>query len=154
MNYQRSFSDYVFLILNILCLAVTGIFLLIRHGKLPDSVPSNYDLYGNVTGTSSPYIIYVLFGIMVFTFLLLLLMGRHPEYCNLPVRITEENAVRIYRDAALMLGSVTLIINLFLAYGCITMMFGRAMNNIVAYVFVISLVADTLIWIILMRLHK
>lgn len=154
MSYQRSRIDYVFLVLNILCLAATGILLLLRHGKLPDTIPSQYDIHGNVTATTGPAIIYVLFGVMVFTLLLFLLMGRHPEHCNLPVRITEENAARIYRDASLMLGSVMLVVNLFLAYGCITMMFGRAINIIVAYVFVIFLVADSLIWIIIMRLHK
>lgn len=82
-------------------------------GTLPDQIPTHFDLQGKADGWGPRGTLWMLPGASCALFVLLAGVSRLPVwYWNLPVRVTPENAARVYASARRMLLVLTLLCTL------------------------------------------
>jgi uncharacterized membrane protein len=64
--------------------------------RLPDRIPTHFDLAGNPTSWGSPHALYLLPAIAIVISLLLALVNRNPASFRYPVRVNPQNRDRLY----------------------------------------------------------
>ncbi|MFZ3576879.1 DUF1648 domain-containing protein [Virgibacillus sp. DJP39] len=74
----------------------TLIYLIILYPTLPERIPTHFNLAGEADGWGGKKTIFILPLVASFMFIGLYLISKAPRTFNLPVSITEENAIRIY----------------------------------------------------------
>ncbi len=87
--------------------------------RLPETVPAHYNALGEVDRYGSRLEVLILPAVSLLLFLGLGLVLRHPKIWNVPVRITEENSLRVYRFVEHML--VTTRLFTVAMFFCITL---------------------------------
>ncbi len=82
--------------------------------NLPDIIPSHFNGAGMVDGYSGKMSVLILPAVGTFVFLLLHVVGKHPDKLNYPVTITEQNAEKQYTSATRTLRTLKLSVTLLL----------------------------------------
>jgi uncharacterized membrane protein len=72
-------------------------------GRLPDRIPTHFDVAGNPNGWGSPAMLLLLPVVAVAIYLVMTVVSRFPSSFNCPVRVTEENRVRLQQQTLDML---------------------------------------------------
>lgn len=72
--------------------------------KLPDTIPTHYNVTGQADAYGQKVWLLLIPGVMLLMFLLLVVVEHFPQVWNMPVRITEENRERQYLIGAVLLG--------------------------------------------------
>jgi uncharacterized membrane protein len=80
-------------ILGLLTILGTAIY---NFPKLPDTIPTHFNASGQADGYGDKYFFWILPGISVFLYLLLILINLIPHKLNYPVKITLQNALKQY----------------------------------------------------------
>ena len=70
--------------------------IVVNYNSLPDSIPNHYNLSGNIIGYSSKATMWMHPIIASLIFALMLVINHRPNLLNLPVKVTDENALRVY----------------------------------------------------------
>jgi len=83
---------------------------------LPDSIPTHFNVKGEPDGHGGKFMVFVLPAIAAVLFFSMSKLLRSPSSLNFPVSITEENAARQYRNAALMLRLLRVVVVMVFAY--------------------------------------
>lgn len=97
--------------------------LALRMPTLPEQVPVHFDAAGNPDRWGSPGEAWAGVVVMLLVQAMVTLVGRVPDKHNYPVRVTEENAQRLYRVSEQMMA------HLVLAVGVITLGMTRSMTT-------------------------
>lgn len=84
--------------------------LALRMPTLPDRVPVHFDAAGNPDRWGSPGEAWAGVAVMLLVQVMLTLVARVPDKHNYPVRVTEENAQRLYRVSEQMLAHLVLAV--------------------------------------------
>ena len=87
-----------------------AIYLIAAWSDIPDQVPAQYGLGGEVTRMDSKNSLWIMPGIALVIFVSLIIIERFPKLWNTGVRVTEENKFRVYGVIKSLLGSVKLIL--------------------------------------------
>lgn len=76
-----------------------GIWALViaEYTALPDQIAAHFDVNGNVTRYDSKEIIWVIPGILTFTYAMLTIMTKWPHKHNYLITVTENNAEQLYQ---------------------------------------------------------
>ncbi len=90
-----------------LCLEIIGWFLfivfwiwiLIEYFRIPETIPTHFNLQGEIDSYGSKSSLFLLPAFSTFIFILLSWINKYPHIFNYPVKITEENAETQYRIA-------------------------------------------------------
>lgn len=77
---------------------------------LPDIIPIHYNIAGEIDDTGSKATILVLPLITTLLFIGLTILNRYPHIFNYPVKITEQNALRQYSNALMLIRVLKLVI--------------------------------------------
>lgn len=77
---------------------------------LPDTIPVHYNIAGEIDDTGSKATILVLPLITTLLFIGLTILNRYPHIFNYPVKITEQNALRQYSNAMMLIRVLKLVI--------------------------------------------
>ncbi len=89
---------------------------IIYYGKLPENIPTHFDLNGQADGFGSRGMIWILPAIGVLTYIGLFFLNKYPHVFNYPQKVTPENAERLYRIATKMTRILNTLIVCFSAY--------------------------------------
>lgn len=85
------------------------IFSAIAYTTLPDTIPTHFNISGEVDAHGDKSTLWILPASAILIFILLSVVSRYPHAFNYPFEITEANAEFQYRNAILMLRVLKLI---------------------------------------------
>ncbi len=106
-------------IIDILCIALLfgiSIYLLIGWGNLPDKIPGHYDALGNIDRWGSKNELIVLPIIAWIMFIGISVLERFPKVWNTGVKVTEENAYRVYSTLYDMIKTLKLMLVIIFSF--------------------------------------
>ena len=89
--------DIVLDILSATILVLLIAYTIISYSELPDTIPSHFNIKGEVDGYSNKSMLWLLPAFAIVLFFGLYIMNRFPHLHNYMVNITEENALKNYR---------------------------------------------------------
>lgn len=80
---------------------------------LPEMVPAHFDLSGTVNSYRPKDSLFILPGVALFTLFMVSLSRLDPRYMNIPVRVTETNALKVFTAARQMLMILQVLLTVF-----------------------------------------
>lgn len=113
-----------------LCIGIqTGVvlYLFFIWRKLPDSVPTHYNVIGEADGYGGKWTVWITPAVMLLMYQFLALIERRPGWWNTSVKITRENCIKVYGMLKNMIVTMKFIIILIFGYisVCAGKMLGR-----------------------------
>lgn len=106
IHLPKTKNEKIFDMFGYLFFAGSIIFLVLVWGRLPEQVPAHYNAAGKVDRMGSKWELFLLPGISLIIFLIMLPIEKHPEIHNYPARINEENATSFYLISRQMLNQI------------------------------------------------
>jgi uncharacterized membrane protein len=116
ITIQKTTLDWVLDVIAFLICLFTFSLSIIVFNDLPDLIPSHFNSKGMVDSYSSKEMILGLPFISLMIFIVLHNVNRSPHIFNYPVKITEENAMEMYRYATRLIRVMNLVIVVFFSY--------------------------------------
>ena len=104
--------------IDVACLLVIValfVFVKSRFAELPNLVPTHFNFQGLPDSYAETSSIYTLPGVALFVYVMTLLSRIDPRFMNVPVKVTEANALPVFTMASRMMSGLQLLL---------TMMFG------------------------------
>lgn len=96
IDFPTSKKSKLMNILSVIAILGTFIYVIVVYPTLPETIPTHFNLAGEVDGWGGKNSIFIVPFISIVMFILLYFLSKVPHTFNLPATITEENAARIY----------------------------------------------------------
>ena len=103
-------TDYLLESASFLGLVATWIIAFIAYQSLPDIIPTHYGIKGQADDWGSKSTIFILPVISLVLIIGMSILNRFPHIFNYPVKVTEENALQLYRKGTLLIRIIKVII--------------------------------------------
>jgi uncharacterized protein DUF1648 len=110
LDLPPSRLEIVLWVLVVLGIAVCALQLVLVWDALPARVPIHFGVTGRPDRYGSKSMLLILPAVAVALTLLLTLVARFPQSFNYPVRVTPENAPRLYRQGRLLLAWLNVLV--------------------------------------------
>ncbi len=96
VDYHAPKSTYERIVdqLAVALLVLLFVYTATNFANLPETVPTHFNIKGEIDGWGSRWFVWFLPLVAVFTFVLLMFANRFPQAMNYPVKITPDNAQR------------------------------------------------------------
>lgn len=117
IKIEPSKSDRALKSLTLILLVAIWIAVLINYSGLPEIIPIHFNLYGEADGFGNKGFLFLIPILATIIFIGITWLSKHPHIFNYPIKITEENALRQYKNATALMR----FLNLFtvIAFGII-----------------------------------
>ena len=125
MRIANNTVDWILKAVAFLCCAATALIVAVRWNKLPDKIPTHFELNGEPNGFGGKKMLIVLLVVMVVITGLMYLSEMFPKMWNLPVKITDSNREFVYRTVKYFMEVETIIMITFLAGPIIAIVFSK-----------------------------
>lgn len=125
MRIANNTVDWILKAVAFLCCAATALIVAVRWNKLPDKIPTHFELNGEPNGFGGKKMLIVLLVVMVAITGLMYLSELFPKMWNLPVKITDSNREFVYRTVKYFMEVETIIMITFLAGPIIAIVFSK-----------------------------
>lgn len=125
MRIANNTVDWILKAVAFLCCAATAVIVAVRWNKLPDKIPTHFELNGEPNGFGGKKMLIVLLVVMVAITGLMYLSEMFPKMWNLPVKITDSNREFVYRTVKYFMEVETIIMITFLAGPIIAIVFSK-----------------------------
>jgi uncharacterized membrane protein len=125
MRIANNTVDWILKAIAFLCCAATAVIVAVRWNKLPDKIPTHFELNGEPNGFGGKKMLIVLLVVMVAITGLMYLSEMFPKMWNLPVKITDSNREFVYRTVKYFMEVETIIMITFLAGPIIAIVFSK-----------------------------
>ena len=125
MRIANNTVDWILKAVAFLCCAATALIVAVRWNKLPDKIPTHFELNGEPNGFGGKKMLIVLLVVMVAITGLMYLSEMFPKMWNLPVKITDSNREFVYRTVKYFMEVETIIMVTFLAGPIIAIVFSK-----------------------------
>jgi uncharacterized membrane protein len=99
--------------LSLLGLVFIWIFCIAEYAKLPEIIPTHFNVQGEADDHGSKASIFILPAIISLVYILLTILNKYPHLFNYPQTITADNAKEAYTKATQLLRIIKLIIIVF-----------------------------------------
>ena len=123
MRIANNAVDWFLKAVAFLCCAATAMVVAVRWNKLPDKIPTHFELNGEPNGFGGKGTLIVLLVVMVAITGLMYLSEMFPKMWNLPVKITDANREFVYRTVKYFMEVETIIMITLLAGPIIAIVF-------------------------------
>lgn len=147
MRVQKNKYDRIVSYLTLAVLMGKIIFMVIYWHKIPDIIPIHYDLFGNINGWGSKYIVICIPIMSVFIYILMTFVEKHPRLWNTGITINEKNKIAVYRNLLHLLCTSKLIVVSFFTYLTFHTIFIWRFPQWITFCFLIALVLNGVYWI-------
>ncbi|GAA0589915.1 hypothetical protein GCM10009001_02330 [Virgibacillus siamensis] len=141
--------EKLFNFLSFAVIITTIVYTITQYDSLPDRIPTHFNAQGEADGWGSRTTIFILPTITALSFILLYFLTKAPHIFNLPVKITDENAPRIYSLARTMMAVFNFEIVLILSYATWSTIQAAHGGTTIGVVFILFTVFVPLITMIL-----
>ena len=125
MRIANNTVDWILKAVAFLCCAATALIVAVRWNKLPDKIPTHFELNGEPNGFGGKKMLIVLLVVMVAITGLMYLSEMFPKMWNLPVKITDANREFVYRTVKYFMEVETIIMITLLAGPIIAIVFSK-----------------------------
>lgn len=105
------------------------VYLLIIWGRLPDTIPTHYNSAGEIDGYGSRWTIWITPVTMIFMFLFIGFIERHPDLWNTGVTVTRQNREKVYAVLKNMIVTLKLVLVLTFGYMSVWTTTGAELGN-------------------------
>lgn len=110
-------TEKIILVLTIAAHLLLWAVVVLAYAKLPEIVPTHFNFKGEADHYGEKETLFLFPAISLVLTISLLLLSRIPHVYNYPVKITESNAGKLYRQGTRFMLSITLMHNLlFLSF--------------------------------------
>ena len=120
---EKTRIDYLIDALSIILLTGLWVYCFMAYSGMPETVPTHFDLKGNVDGFGSRLSVFLMPAIATILFVGMYVLNRYPHIFNYPVKLTPENAASQYQLATrfirwmnlglvILLGAISFMITL------------------------------------------
>lgn len=118
IRIKMSLFDIIGDIISLGLILTAWIMIVFLWRKLPDTIPSHYDLAGNIDGYSSKALILLLPAIMTLSFIGMKIVEFFPGSWNTSVKVTRRNAAKVYRKTKdiLTMSKITISLVFFVIF--------------------------------------
>lgn len=150
-------KEIIYLIMTViggLILLGTTVYTCIMWQKVPDQVPIHYDFAGNVTDYGGKGSMIFMLGIAWVMFIIMTVLVKFPNTWNMPVKVTAENAERLYSITRGMLEAVKLITVILMAFLAISSIIMTDFTDIIIMILAGALLLVIAISIFMMIKNK
>jgi len=103
INVPASRLEKVINLLSLFLLVASFAYAIISYRTLPEKIPMHFNSSGEIDGWGPRGSIFVIPIITVIIFVPMYFVSKFPYLFNYPVKITEENAERIYKEGRLFM---------------------------------------------------
>lgn len=103
-------ADKLFELAGWILIVAIWILIIATYNSLPDSIPKHFNALGTADSFGKKDSIFILPIIASVIFIGLTILNKFPHLFNYPVKVTNENAVRLYTIATKLIRSLKLII--------------------------------------------
>ncbi|TFJ94304.1 DUF1648 domain-containing protein [Lentibacillus salicampi] len=103
IHVPASVAEKVIHTITLLLIIAAFVYTMMVYPGLPEPIPIHFNAQGDVNNWGSKAIIFLLPAISLVLFIGLYFLNKVPHIYNLPVKVTEENASRIYSLARTMM---------------------------------------------------
>lgn len=123
---NRAYIRPVHIIMEIASYALMVVALIISiifATRIDGKIPTHFDFYGNPSGYGSPWVLIIFPAIMIITGLIISLTIHklNPKHWNMPVKVTEKNALIVYGHTVSMICAFLLEMAIYTLYFSIRM---------------------------------
>ena len=125
MRIANNTVDWILKAVAFLCCAATALIVAVRWNKLPDKIPTHFELNGEPNGFGGKKMLIVLLVVMVAITGLMYLSEMFPKMWNLPVKITDSNREFVYRTVKYFMEVETIIMITLMAGPIIAIVFSK-----------------------------
>lgn len=134
MRIANNTVDWVLKAVAFLCCAATAVVVAVRWNKLPDKIPTHFELNGEPNGFGGKGMLIVLLVVMVAIAGLMYLSEMFPKLWNLPVKITDSNREFVYRTVKYFMEVETIIMITLLAGPIIAIVFSKTYPSWIIFI--------------------
>jgi uncharacterized membrane protein len=117
VNIEKSKFEMIINWLSVLLIAGTFIYIASVWSELPDKMPSHFNAVGEPDDWSGKGSVLILPVISSLMFMLIYFLAKVPHFHNYPVKVTEQNAERLYKISNRMLVMLNFEMVFFLNLG-------------------------------------
>lgn len=150
-------KEIIYLIMTVmggLLLLGTTVFTCIMWQQVPDQIPLHYDLSGNVTAYGGKGSMILLLVIAWVSFVGMTVLVLFPNKWNIPVKVTAENAERLYSITRGLLETVKFLVALFFVFIVITTIIGVDFPEAIFMILVGALLISVVAGMFMMHRNK
>ena len=97
-------------------IAVTFIYAFYKYPELTSTIPTHFNASGEVDGYGGKDSVWVLPSIGLVMFIGMWVLTKFPHIYNYPVKVTEDNAEKMYRNGVSLIRSLNLIVVVLFGY--------------------------------------
>lgn len=134
MRIANNAVDWFLKAVAFLCCAATAVVVAVRWNKLPNKIPTHFELNGEPNGFGGKGMLVVLVIVMVAMTGLMYLAEMFPKMWNLPVKITDSNREFVYRTVKYFIEVETIIMITFLAGPIIAIVFSKTYPSWIIFI--------------------
>lgn len=116
LKIQFDKFDYFLETITIIALISLIILPVIFYGKLPDTIPKHFDLYGNPDAYGNKGIVWFLPIVGIILYVALSILCKFPHTFSYPTKVTKENAEKIYKKGIIVIRLIKLTVILLLIF--------------------------------------
>lgn len=120
-------------------LSVVGIvlYVIITWKSIPDMIPGNYNIAGEIDKYSSKNSIWILIVVQILLFTMMSVLERFPNIWNTGVQITDENVERVYTNLRNMQTYLKMMIMIYFSYMTFQSIGGGNLHSMSVFVFLV-----------------
>ncbi|MFD0954297.1 DUF1648 domain-containing protein [Virgibacillus natechei] len=100
-TWEKLFHFFAFIVI-----IVMFVYAIVMFNRLPDEVPIHFNAAGEADNWGGRGSIFMLPLLSLPMFMLLFFLGKAPHIHNYPVKVTEQNAPKLYRESRLLLAAM------------------------------------------------
>ena len=116
IKIQSTKTDWVLEAIGIIGIILSLLAVMLSYNDLPDTIPRHYNFTGRPDGYGEKSILFILLALAILTYLIMTFSLRFPHLFNYPFEITEENAERQYKNSALLVRALKIIVTVIFGY--------------------------------------
>ncbi len=103
IHLKRSSLEILLEIITIVALIAAWYYIIIMWNEIPNIVPTHFNFKGQANSYGNKDSLFILPIISTVIFIIFNILSMFPQILNYPVKITEENAEKQYKNAKLLL---------------------------------------------------
>lgn len=96
IKLTKTVWDKLFEAAGFVCVAASWVIAIAWFSSLPDTIPTHFNFSGEADGFGGPGSLFIIPSINIAMFLGMYFLNKRPDIFNYQVKITEENALRMY----------------------------------------------------------
>lgn len=117
LKLPKTLFEKIIELLSILFLLGMYGFVILNWSEIPDRIPTHFNIMGEPDRWGGKWSVLILPIIATFLFKMMFILSKFPHIHNYPVKVTPENAEKLYRISRKMLITMNFLLTLFFAIG-------------------------------------